>query len=177
VSDRPNLALPLLPETLVRHRTTDGSGERLEFEAYLDDRLAGGGGTTSSTISTLSALGEDVGELHWGNRRFPVRLADLRITETAFHEDLEPIAATIRLALEVLPAEAPAVSVTVAGERWRLVPDLHKAGPNDPVYEVRQEENGSLSLRFGDGKHGARPPSGEIQVRARYRVGGGRAGR
>lgn len=171
------VVFPLLPETLTRSRTADASGERLEFVAHLDDRLGNGPATTASTISALAALGGDVSELRWGKRRFRVSLVELTVTETAFQEELEPIAATIQLALNVIPAEEQAVSVTVAGERWREVPDLGSAGSNDPFYELGLDDDGSLHIRFGDGRRGARPPAGEILVRARYRVGDGKAGR
>jgi hypothetical protein len=168
---------PLSPETLVRSRTAHTFGERLEFVAHLDDRLGNGPATTASTISALAALSDDVTELHWGKRRFRVSLAELTITETAFQEELEPIAATIQLAFNVIPAEEQAVSVTVGGERWRETPELDRAGPNDPFYELGLDDDGSLHLRFGDGRRGARPSAGEILVRARYRVGERKAGR
>lgn len=125
MKDRPSAALvgvngqrvvlPLLPETLVRSRTADTSGERLEFVAHLDDRLGQGAAPTAGTISALAALGGDISELRWGKRRFRVRLAELTVTETAFQEELEPTAATIELAFDVTLADEPAVSVTVAG--------------------------------------------------------------
>jgi hypothetical protein len=99
------------------------------------------------------------------------------VTETGFNEELEPTAATIRLAFDVIPAGDEAVSVTVAGERWRQVPDLDRAGPNDQVFELRVGDDGSAHVRFGDGQRGARPPAGEISVRARYAVGGGKPDR
>jgi hypothetical protein len=176
-ADGRRVDLPLLPETLVRSRTADSTGERLEFVAHLDDRLGNGLATTASTVSALAALGGDVTELRWGKRGFRVSLAELTVTETAFQEALEPIAATIRLAFDVIPAEGRAISVTVAGQRWNRVPDLDGAGPDDAVYEVRLDDDGSLHVRFGDGKHGARPPAGEVHVRARYSVGGGQADR
>jgi hypothetical protein len=169
------VVFPLLPETLVRSRMADTLGERLEFVAHLDDRLGNGPATTASTISALAALSGDVIELRWGNRRFRANLAELTVTETAFQEDFDPIAATIQLAFDVVPADEQAVSVTVAGERWRQVPDLGSAGPNDPFYELSLEDDGSMSIRFGDGRRGARPPAGEVLVRARYRVRNGKA--
>jgi hypothetical protein len=168
--------LPLLPETLVRRRTADGSGERLELVTHLDDRLSNETAATAGILSALTELIGDVSELRWGKRRFRGNLSDLTVTETAFQEELEPIAATIQLAFDVLPKEERAVSVTVAGKRWRQVPDLDTAGPNDPVYEVHIGDDGSLKVRFGDGRRGARPPAGEVLVRALYRVGGGQAG-
>lgn len=152
--------------------TPDRLEERLEFVAHLDDRLGEGTPSTARTTSTLAALSGDVAELSWGSRRFRVDLAEVTVTETAFREDLAPIAATIKLAFDVIPAEEHAVSVTVAGERWRQVSDLGKAGPNDLAYEVSVDDDGSLAIRFGDGRHGTRPPVGEVLVRARYRIGG-----
>jgi hypothetical protein len=186
MKDRPSLTLvgsegsgvvfPLLPETLVRSRTAERSGERLEFVTHLDDRIGDETDSTAEIISAIAELSGDISELHWGERRFRVRLAELTVTETGFNEELEPISATIRLTLDVIPAEDEAVSVTLAGERWRQVPDLDRAGPNDPVYELRVGDDGSLQVRFGDGQRGARPPAGEISVRARYPVGGGKTG-
>jgi hypothetical protein len=129
--------LPLLPETLVRRRTADSSGERLELVTHLDDRLGNETAATAGILSALTELRGDVSEVRWGKRRFRGSLADLTVTETAFQEELEPIAATIQLAFEVHPEEEQAVSVTVAGKRWRQTPDLDRAGPNDPVYVLR----------------------------------------
>lgn len=176
-ADGRRVAFPLAPETLMRRRAPDALEERLEFTALLDDRLGEGPDSTADTISALVALGDDVAELSWGARRFRVRLAELAVAETTFGEELAPIAATIALALDVLPAREHAVSVVVAGERWRQVSDLRQAGPDDRSYEVSVDEDGSLAVRFGDGRHGARPPAGEVLVRARYRVrGAGPAG-
>ena len=176
-ADGARVVFPLLPETLVRGRTAEGAGERLEFVTNLDDRLGDDTATTADTISALGALSGDVSELHWGKRRFRGDLAEVTVTETGFNEELEPVAATIRLTFDVVPAEDEAVSVMVAGERWRQVPDLDRAGPNDRVYELRVSDDGSFQVRFGDGQRGARPPTGEISVRARYSVGGGKADR
>jgi hypothetical protein len=176
-ADGARVVFPLLPETLVRTRTAEGAGERLDFVTNLDDRLGDDTATTAATISALTAASSDVSELHWGERRFRVRLAELTVTETGFNEELEPIAATIRLTFDVIPAEDEAVSVTVAGERWHQVADLSSAGPDDRVYAVHIEDNGSAQIRFGDGQRGARPSAGEISVRARYAVGGGKPDR
>jgi len=173
-SDGARVVFPLPPEALGRSRTA--LGERLELVTHLDDRLGDDTATTAHTISSLVAVSDDVSELHWGDRRFRGSLAELTVTETSFREDLEPIAATLRVAFDVSPDEEQSLSVTVSGERWRRVSDLGSAGPDDRVYATDVGENGSLQIRFGDGKHGARPPTGEILIRARYRVGGGQAG-
>jgi uncharacterized protein len=56
---------------------------------------------------------------------------------------------------------------------WTPVDRLEEQGPEDRVYVLDREAG---ELRFGDGKHGARPPAGADVVRATYRFGSGRAG-
>jgi hypothetical protein len=175
--DGRRVVFPPLPETLVRGRTADAHGERLELVTHLDDRLGDERGTTAEMIWALSTLSEEVSELHWGKRRFRGTLAALTVTETGFNEELEPIAAMVQLAFDVSPDEEQTVSVTVAGERWQHVQDLEGAGPHDRVYELRVGDDGSFQIRFGDGQRGARPPAGDVLVRARYRVGGGSTSR
>ena len=62
------------------------------------------------------------------------------------------------------------VAVSGAWTIWREVPDVGKAGPGDQVYSVDRE---SGEVTFGDGEHGAAPPSGGQNIRATYRYGGG----
>lgn len=65
--------------------------------------------------------------------------------------------------------------VTVDGSLWRGVADLERAGSSDPVYVAERGADGSLTLRFGDGQHGRRPPPG-ARVTVTYREGGGGTG-
>jgi predicted phage baseplate assembly protein len=67
------------------------------------------------------------------------------------------------------------LAVWVNGVRWREVPTLHGAEPDDPVYVVRRADDGTVSITFGDGTTGARLPSGRDNVVATYRIGIGRA--
>jgi hypothetical protein len=55
--------------------------------------------------------------------------------------------------------------------RWDEVPRLADAGPTARVYEVRQDDDGTTTVRFGDGVHGARLPAGYGNVTATYRHG------
>jgi hypothetical protein len=67
------------------------------------------------------------------------------------------------------------VSVSVDGRRWRRLrrPEcLARAGASDRVFVL---DPGSGTVRFGDGRHGARPPEGAL-VRACYRLDSGGAG-
>jgi predicted phage baseplate assembly protein len=72
---------------------------------------------------------------------------------------------------------ASTLEVRVDDERWTEVPSLFLAGPQDRVYVVRIDDAARATVIFGDGVRGARLPSGEENVRARYRSGIGPAGR
>jgi hypothetical protein len=88
-----------VPETLIRQQISDAGGGRLEFTAYLDDRHALGSTTTADTLEALSASGAIV-RVQWGKRSFAVGSGEITITETAFDDELEPIAATIQFIFE-----------------------------------------------------------------------------
>lgn len=59
---------------------------------------------------------------------------------------------------------------------WQEVPSLYARGPNERVYELVVDDQGRATVRFGDGIEGARPPSGNHNLRANYRKGLGLAG-
>jgi hypothetical protein len=59
---------------------------------------------------------------------------------------------------------------------WEEVPTLYGTSSDDKIYVTRIADNGSVTVKFGDGKTGARLPSGMENVRAAYRVGTGLAG-
>ncbi len=69
-----------------------------------------------------------------------------------------------------------ALEVRVDGVRWTEVPSLYPAGPLDRVYVVRIDDDAFATVIFGDGVHGARLPTGQENVHARYRSGIGPAG-
>jgi hypothetical protein len=73
------------------------------------------------------------------------------------------------------PSAAPAttLSVYVNGQLWTAVPSLNQAGPDDPVYVQRQNTDGSATVSFGDGLHGAQLPAGQNNIVATYLQGGG----
>ena len=69
------------------------------------------------------------------------------------------------------------LSVRVNGELWDEAPSLYGRGPNERLYTVRDNDDGSSVVTFGDGRTGARLPSGAGNVVARYRTGLGLGGR
>jgi hypothetical protein len=82
--------------------------------------------------------------------------------------------------LTYTPADTPAggastLEVRVNDLRWEEVPTLYGRDPRERVYVVRHGESGATVL-FGDGRAGARPPTGRENVRAAYRKGTGREG-
>jgi len=72
-------------------------------------------------------------------------------------------------------AEA-ALEVRVNDIRWHETPTLYNASAEDRSYVLRSEEDGAGTIQFGDGRHGARLPTGQDNVRAIYRKGIGASG-
>ncbi|MDN3556265.1 putative baseplate assembly protein [Halomonas maura] len=91
-----------------------------------------------------------------------------------------------RLALDQAPltfvgADTPSgrastLEVRVNDVQWQEVPSLHGQAPERRVFETRRDDAGVTTVQFGDGREGARLPSGESNLRARYRKGLGVAG-
>lgn len=67
------------------------------------------------------------------------------------------------------------LAIWVGGVRWAEVPTLHGQPPDARVYVARRAEDGTVTLTFGDGRTGARLPSGRDNVVATLRVGLGRS--
>ena len=67
------------------------------------------------------------------------------------------------------------LQITVSGKVWQLVEDFISSGPTDFHYTKTQDNQGFLTIHFGDGLNGRRPESGAPIV-ARYRSGIGNAG-
>lgn len=59
---------------------------------------------------------------------------------------------------------------------WNEVGDFTEAGPKQRVFVTRENDAGQTSVIFGDGVHGARPPTGTANLKATYRYGIGAAG-
>jgi hypothetical protein len=69
-----------------------------------------------------------------------------------------------------------ALEIRVNGELWNEVPSLYGRKPGERVYTARQTDTAETIVAFGDGKTGARVPSGALNVVARYRTGLGLEG-
>lgn len=71
---------------------------------------------------------------------------------------------------------ASTLSISVDGIPWQEVHSLVDSGPRDHVYAIHLEDDGSVTVQFGDGKYGARLPTGDDNVVANYRKGAGQQG-
>ncbi|MDB4951656.1 MAG: hypothetical protein JWM27_4305 [Gemmatimonadetes bacterium] len=71
---------------------------------------------------------------------------------------------------------ATSLEVRVGDLRWNEVPTLYGARPRDRVYTTRRQDDGTTIVQFGDGRSGARLPTGRENVGSVYRKGIGRVG-
>jgi len=71
---------------------------------------------------------------------------------------------------------ASTLSVRVNDIEWHEVPSLYGSGPRDRVFVTTSDDSGKVTVEFGDGRTGARLPTGQQNVRATYRKGVGLAG-
>ena len=68
------------------------------------------------------------------------------------------------------------LSLFVDQRRWQQVEDLSLSAPEDNHYQVKVNQDNTLSVCFGEGKHGRRLPSGIDNIRVIYRSGYGDSG-
>ncbi|MBP1468337.1 putative baseplate assembly protein [Candidatus Chloroploca sp. M-50] len=68
------------------------------------------------------------------------------------------------------------LQVRVNDVLWHPVEQLAALGPNERGYLLQTADSGTVSGVFGDGIHGARPPTGVENIRAVYRTGIGAPG-
>ncbi|MGW6095726.1 putative baseplate assembly protein [Streptomyces sp. NPDC055157] len=72
-------------------------------------------------------------------------------------------------------AALPAVTVADGEKWWTAKRDLLASGARERHFVGELEDDGRIALRFGEGRHGARPQPG-ARLELHYRLGGGTAG-
>jgi predicted phage baseplate assembly protein len=77
---------------------------------------------------------------------------------------------------EGLAAVSSTLLVTVNQVRWSEQPTLLTSGANAQDYTTSLDDTGQTTVHFGDGINGARPPTGQANIHARYRKGLGTSG-
>ena len=60
------------------------------------------------------------------------------------------------------------IKLEANGELWRRVSSLNDSTPDEKHYVVRMGDNGTAVIIFGDGKHGARPPTGKNNIKVTF---------
>ena len=63
------------------------------------------------------------------------------------------------------------LEVRVNDVLWHSSPAFYGVGGAEETYTVRHDDDGGATVQFGDGRRGARLPTGAENVRARYRSG------
>ena len=74
------------------------------------------------------------------------------------------------------PPEAPELQIYVNNRLWSCVSTFFGHGFDEEIYIVREDANNDSYVQFGDGKTGARLPTGFENVTAVYRTGTGAFG-
>lgn len=74
------------------------------------------------------------------------------------------------------PPEVPQLEIWVNNRQWQQVSSLFGHGGKEEIYIVREDANGNSWVQFGDGKTGARLPSGLQNIVVKYRTGIGAYG-
>lgn len=69
----------------------------------------------------------------------------------------------------------PDLSLRANNILWRWVPTLFDQRPDAEVFTIRNLPDGGAEIRFGDGRRGARVPTGIDNIRVDYRFGAGAA--
>ncbi|GHI09581.1 hypothetical protein AQI88_27735 [Streptomyces cellostaticus] len=95
---------------------------------------------------------------------------------TGLHPEEPVLLGSATAALAQDPRRAlPAVRLHETDTVWEPRRDLLDSAARDRHFVGEPEDDGRLALRFGDGRHGAKPTPGARLV-VRHRLGGGRAG-
>jgi hypothetical protein len=135
---------------------------------YLEEPLAhryGRAGFAVCANLARATHGETVLDEHLGS------------TDGSSHQSRALLRAPLtRVAAPTASGTTSTLTVRIGGAAWREVPTLLEAGPRDPVYQTRTDDDGKTTIVFGDGIHGARPPTGRDNLTATYRTGMGLAG-
>jgi len=74
------------------------------------------------------------------------------------------------------PPQVPELKVYVNDRKWKRVDSFFDRGSKEEIYLVREDGDGVSWVQFGDGKTGARLPTGFENVTAEYRSGSGAHG-
>jgi predicted phage baseplate assembly protein len=143
-------------------------GERTHATLVLANALA-----YTYRRSTVRVLGNVVEATQGENRTQVLGSGDATRPNQSFTLSQSPVTR--------LPAVTPSgaestLSVRVNGMRWHETDGLVWLGPTDHGYVTRSASDGGTVVTFGDGRQGARLPTGTENVVAGFRLGAGKSG-
>ncbi|MEQ9498476.1 MAG: hypothetical protein RIT81_16495 [Deltaproteobacteria bacterium] len=78
---------------------------------------------------------------------------------------------TFLLRASATPPTVPELEVFVDGRRYERVESFYGRGPAEEIYIVREDDEGNAWIQGGDGRTGARFPTGRKNIVARFRTG------
>src|SRR5260370_1114402 len=119
----------------------------------------------------------DGSELSAGHRQRPADLPGALRLEGGWPPDRAPGGGGRRRCVASPSGDncASTVRVWVNGLEWSEVRSFYRQPPDAQVFLTREDEQGKTHVVFGDGRNGARLPTGVNNVVASYRYGGGAA--
>lgn len=71
---------------------------------------------------------------------------------------------------------ATTLEIRVNDVLWHEKPSFYGHGPEERIYITRQDDDGKTTVIFGDGRTGARLPTGQENIKAKFRKGIGLGG-
>jgi hypothetical protein len=148
----------------VEHILATGGCTRITFKENLKNSYVRNTVTINANVASATH-GETVSEI--------LGSGDARKAFQNFylsHKPLTYISASTASGIE------STLEVRVNDILWKEVPSLYGHALDERIYIVRTGDNGRTLIRFGDGKTGARLPSGKENVHAKYRKGSGLEG-
>ena len=150
--------------TLERTEAADGEHTRLVLSEPLQNFYERATVVVKGNVAQATH-GESIGEvLGGGDAARPNQSFALR------HSPLTYVSA------ETETGSASTLKVRVNDLLWQEVPTLYGRGPGERVYVTKLHDDDSVTVHFGDGRNGARPPTGQENVTATYRKGLGGEG-
>ena len=129
--------------------------------------------TYSYKREALALYGNVVRATHGETRRETLGAGDATQVFQAFPLKSPPLT---YVAAPTPQGVASTLQVRVNTLRWNETDGFNDSGAHDRAYLTRRDESEKTTVVFGDGKHGARLPSGLENVSAVYRSGIGKAG-
>jgi len=156
---------PALEAVTLDHVEPAGDISRLVFTTALDHSYELASLTISGNVARATQ-GESVDEVLGGGdagrpyQRFPLRQPPLTFARST--SSSSGVTSTL--------------GVRVNDVLWTEAPSFYGRSFDEHVFVTRRSDDGTTTVQFGDGVHGARLPTGQENVRARYRKGVGLGG-